>query len=260
MSVSPFQDQAQNQGWQPLRYTIATTWPLGWQPALRVLGTALSNLFSVFRRGLLTLLIILGSGTLYEHAVGDGVMPRLNELGSVQELKTLALANSTAHFITVSDANAPGAEPDAEPDAEQGWQALARSRELLSALSPEMGLWLHQLRRNYHIEYAQGGALGAIYSQTAETATLAAYDKLSGKLMIHPGFWGLNDGEKAAVLAHEYRHSRQNWPKKISVQLAQLVAGGQLRYQSQLEAEAFDYERQARSALGLPSQQVNGSH
>jgi hypothetical protein len=118
------------------------------------------------------------------------------------------------------------------------------------AVSPEVALWLYQLHTQNRLEFGQPAGTG-LYAQKQEGEALAAYLRLSGKLSIGPGFWTLTDGEKTAVLAHEYRHARQNWPKQISVQVSQLVTNGQLQYESRLEAEAFDYERQVRSALGL---------
>lgn len=209
-----------------------------WGQVATEAGTALSTLFSAIKRMSFTLLILLGSCTLYDHAIGDGPLPRLNEVRSIHALQTLAHSNSTAAVSRISNPR-------------QGWQALAQSRDLLTAISPEISLWLHELQQKNQIEYVDTSALSAVYSQSDDTPTLAAYEKISGKLVIHSAFWTLSDGEKTAILTHEYRHARQNWPKKISVHLGQFVAGGQLRYQSQLEAEAFDYERQARSALGL---------
>lgn len=210
--------------------------------ALAVQGRLLCWL-SAMKRMLFILLLLLGACTVYDHAIGDGVLPRLNELASIRSLKQAAQENSTAGVTTIHSQDALG----------HGWQALGQTRELLTALSPEIALWLVELQQNHSIAYPQASALTAMYRQADDTPVLAAYEKASGKLLIYPAFWALSDGEKVATLAHEYRHARQNWAKKISVHLGQLVAGGRLAYDSRLEAEAFDFERQARFAMGLSS-------
>lgn len=241
MSFSPSQSPWWLSAVNTATRTISTP---TWGQVATEAGTALFAVFAGIKRISFTLLILLGSCTLYDHAIGDSSLPRLNEVGSIHALQTLAHSNSTAEVSTISNPH-------------QGWQALSQSRDLLTALSPEISLWLHELQQKNQIEYANTSALSTVYGQSDDTPTLAAYEKISGKLVIHSAFWALSDGEKTAILTHEYRHARQNWPKKISVHLGQFVAGGQLHYQSQLEAEAFDYERQARSALGLSQAQAN---
>lgn len=205
---------------------------------------ALSGMFSLCKRLILTLLILLGACTLYDQAIGDGRLPRLNDLSGISSFSAQARSNTTLNSLE-------------NPAIQPGWNHLAASRELLTAVSPEIAAWLYTLHEQNRIVYGSPLHLSAFYGKTSETPVLAAYEKLGGKLYIGNDFWVLNDGEKAAILAHEFRHSRQNWPKVLSHRLAQLIGGGQFHYQSSLEAEAFAYERQVRSAFGLSPLSAN---
>ncbi|WP_373532042.1 hypothetical protein [Vampirovibrio sp.] len=196
------------------------------------------SVLSALKRWALCLFVLLGACTFYDQIMGDGRLPAFNEVGHLPEIHTLVHTNSTLDF------------PHTQAPA-RGWQALRQSRSLLSALSPEIAAWVYELRQNNRIVYNETPATLWLYSKPASTPMLAAYEGMSGKLYVGADFWHLSDGEKAAILAHEYRHARQNWPKQISVRLAQYLGGAQLSDQSRLEYEAFDYERQARAALGL---------
>lgn len=219
--------------------TPTLSWPVPAQwPAPTFMINAFSDALSMLKRLVLTLLILLGACTLYDQAIGDGRLPRFNELASSSSISALSRMNSTSAYAPMENLRT-------------GWLAMAHSRELLTAISPEIVVWLYDLNQKNRIEYGKAPATLFLYGKSSDTPVMAAYEVLSGKLYIGSAFWALSDGEKAAVLAHEYRHTRQNWPKQISDRLAQLASGGQLRYQSRLEAEAFDYERQARAALGL---------
>lgn len=179
-------------------------------------------------------LIVLGLCTLYDQGVGDGKLPSFNDLSGIREIRSAARQNSSQNL-----------------KAPANWQTLSGGRSLLLALSPPLAHWLYQLHHQRKIVYAPPAHWQSAYGQSSETPLLAAYEPWSGKLYIGTAFWALDDGEKAAILAHEYRHARQNWPKVISHRLAQWLIHGQLQYHAPLESEAFDYERQARAALGL---------
>jgi hypothetical protein len=175
---------------------------------------------------------------LYDQAIGDGPLPPINNVSAVSKFRTLSQINSTLDL------------PPALTSTE-GWQALSQSRAMIVVLSPEIEEWLYDLKRKDKITYGKAPTTLSFYKKSAGTPIFAAYEPLGGKLYIGIDFWGLSNGEKAAILAHEYRHARQNWPKLISIRLMQGLWGGQLSDQSRLENEALDYERQARAALGL---------
>lgn len=185
-------------------------------------------------RGFSLLLILLGLCTLYDQGMGDGTLPGLNDISTVAELRTLAGQNRTQDLKTSGD-----------------WDALRPARRLLVNLSPTLGDWLYTLHQQNRIVYHSPVGVQAHYHQTQTVPVLAAYEFWSGRLYLGPDFWKLSEGEKVAVLAHEARHARQNWAKIISQRLALLITRGHLPYDNPLEAEAFDFERQARVALGL---------
>ena len=216
---------------------IPTIWP----------GTHFNRIIQFFRlalrqmmRVILLMALIIGFCTIYDEAVGDGSLPSFNTLKTVSPAFAAQAAQNTTQTL--------------QPNASEAkhWQALAPSRELLTALSPEIAAWLYDLRQKNRIVFHEPSEnLTAVFHSAAETQVIAAYRHLDGKLYLGQAFWQLSDGQKAAVLTHEYRHARQNLPKRISRQLAQIASGGWLHYQSPIEEEAFAYERQAQAALGL---------
>jgi hypothetical protein len=80
--------------------------------------------------------------------------------------------------------------------------------------------------------------------------TYAAYQVRNQTLSLGNRFWSLDNGDKLAALAHEYRHSRQNPWKFMSVALQRVLTGKGHEYGSQLEDEAFAYQYQVYEAIG----------
>jgi hypothetical protein len=200
--------------------------------------TPLYKIGQAIGRMLMLLLLLIGLCTVFDNTIGDGPLPHFNSLKTMtSSLIAAAHRNTTARLTHLN--------------SYQAWPALAPSRDLLTALSPEISAWLYDLHRQNRILYTTPTDAYGAYGVTADTPILAAYRHIDGKLYLGQNFWHLSDGQKVAVLAHEYRHSRQNAPKRIGTMLAQLLGGGQLRYASRIEDEAFDYERQAQSALGI---------
>lgn len=201
-----------------------------------LVGKALNQVLRV----ILLMALIIGFCTIYDEAIGDGTLPTFNVIKSASPAFTAQAMRNTTQAL----------QPNAS-DAIQ-WQAMAPSRELLTALSPEIAAWLYELQaQNRLVFHEPAESLNAVFNASAETRVIAAYRHLDGKLYLGQAFWQLSDGQKVAVLAHEYRHARQNLPKRISRQLAQIAGGGRLHYQSMIEDEAFAYERQAQAALGI---------
>lgn len=222
--------------WTALTGPPAT--PIHWTLGIPCNKDDLRAALSVLRRWTLYLFVLLGACAFYDQAIGDGPLPPINNLSAVSEFRALSQVNSTLDV------------PPALTSTE-GWQALSQSRALLAAISPEIEEWLDDLKRKDKITYGKAPTTLSLYKKQEGTPIFAAYEPLGGKLYIGTDFWDLSNGEKAVILAHEYRHARQNWPKLISIRLTQGLWGGQLNDQSRLENEAFDYERQARAALGL---------
>ena len=179
--------------------------------------------------------------------MGDGPLPEFKALspfiGQHQLLAQLAQKNSTAEMDAELLNNAPLTE--------QYWTALSASRRLLLTISPSIADWLDALYREGHISLKEPADIHPTYQVSEDTELLAAYRYSENTLYLGRAFWRLSDGEKAAVLAHEYRHAHQNIGKRLSHQLAELVGLGSLQQASPMEAEALAYEQSARIALGL---------
>ncbi len=195
----------------------------------------------------LMLLICIGAATVWDAKIGDGPLPTFNTLTSdVAEhrlLARMAQRNSTADWHPLLAHTAP--------HSADYWAALYPSRRLLNTLSPTITKWLDTLHREEHITLSEPEDIHATYQVSADTELLAAYRYSENTLYLGQGFWRLRDGEKAAILTHEYRHSRQNVGKRLSHQLAQLIGLGNLQQDSPMEAEALAYEQAAKMAMGL---------
>lgn len=190
-------------------------------------------------RLMIILIAIIGLGTIYDEAIGDGPLPRLNRIAAIKPSVTeMARQNSTRHL-------------PAQATAIAKWNALSPSRDLLTGVSPQISAWLYELQQQERIIYSEPQESLSLYPMPKDTEAIAAYRHINGRLYLGNAFWRLSDGQKVAVLAHEYRHSQQSLPKRISRQLAQLAGMGHFDYQSPIEEEAFAYERQALSAVGL---------
>jgi hypothetical protein len=187
---------------------------------------------------ILLLLLFIGAGTVWDATVGDGPLPRLNNL-----------KHQSPAWVRLSQQNTT-AQASPLQIRQAYWQALSPSRRLLLSLSPQIALWLDTLHRHGHIETHEPEGIHQTYHVSADTPLLAAYRYSQDTLYLGPAFWRLSEGQKVAVLAHEYRHSRQNAGKRISYQLAQWMSMGQLQNNSPMETEAMAYEREAELALG----------
>jgi hypothetical protein len=186
------------------------------------------------------LVLFIGLGTVYNETVGDGALPRIHPVpASALKLRQSTLLNTSASL--------PGT---ASPEAR--WAAMASSRKLLGIVSPDIAQWLERLHAEGRIAYEAPPDTLLVYDRPVDTSLLGAYRHFNGKLYLGQDFWDISDGEKVCVLVHEYRHSRQNLPKQIAIQLARLLVGKASEYASPIEDEAFVYEHRAYQALGLP--------
>ena len=188
---------------------------------------------------LLLLLIVIGLGSVWNAVIGDGSLPRLSTLQHFSPMQVkLAQYNSTGNLPVSTIRSAY-------------WEALSPSRSLLLSISPQLSQWLLDLHLRQHIKVQEPEDIYQTYHVASSETLLAAYRYNEDTLYLGEAFWQLSDGQKVTVLAHEYRHSRQNFGKRMSVQLAQWMGLGQLQAYSPLEDEARDYERQAAIALGI---------
>ncbi len=89
---------------------------------------------------------------------------------------------------------------------------------------------------------------GDEYRTTGDPATaLAKFDTFRGRIVVKRELFCENDGTIAAILCHEYRHSRQNLGKFCQYVLSFLfVREGDL---SIIENDAVVYEQEAHNAI-----------
>jgi hypothetical protein len=76
---------------------------------------------------------------------------------------------------------------------------------------------------------------------------LGEYDALRGELTVFSGLFAENDGTIAAVLCHEYRHSRQRFPKTLVYALSFLLREN--GDPAIIENDALLYEQEANLAI-----------
>jgi len=132
--------------------------------------------------------------------------------------------------------------------AEQGvsdserWQGLAGALTILDDVNPQVASWVRQ-RHERHALIFSDRHLGLQNTQ----ASLARFDHLRRTLIVHRALFEETDGEIAAILCHEYRHSRQNMAKVLRCILSFVVTANGDR--SILENDARLYEHEARLAI-----------
>lgn len=203
----------------------------GEKPAYEGQGFLKKSLRSA-RNCFILLLAAIGGGQVYNTAVGDGRMPRLNALDTTSTVVQDKLnTNTTQHLVAQESV-----------DPETYWQAMQPAMEILEEVSPEIAAWVRQKQDTQKIVYGQPMIGG--------DGPIAAYHPVFNNLYICQPFWEMKDGDKAAVLAHEYRHSRQNLPKMFSDRIAQLLSLKINEYPCHIEDEAYLYEKEFYQALG----------
>jgi hypothetical protein len=128
---------------------------------------------------------------------------------------------------------------------EKHWQALKTSREILQAINPDISNWLEQLYRGQRIIWTPRPTL-------FNWPVIASYDGRFNDFYLGPTFWTLPEGEKAAVIAHEYFHAHQNKIWMFADTIEEALSGQLSQYGSRTEDEAHLYQLYAYRAMGLP--------
>jgi len=191
---------------------------------LRRLGADLWSVPRYLIRYTLLVLALFGLLSLWD-AHGDGRIPVL------LPLRTMDPCRVSAPRCAAS-----------ETGDEARWQGLATALAILDQVCPEVASWVRQRRQAgalvFSDEYCRG---------RDKQASLARYDHVGRRLIVQRALFEECDGEIAAVLCHEYRHSRQNAAKLVKCALSfVLTADGD---RSILENDALLYEHQARLAI-----------
>jgi hypothetical protein len=219
-----------------MSHVIPGTLPLNlpgrkaWQ-GLRIVARFVTNV-------LVLLMALAGLANLVSVTVQDGQLPSFTPLSA--HARRAVFENRTAFL-----------GEHALPS--EYWSALQPTMRLVDEISVPIGGWVRRLQRETRIHY-QPLPIHAVLSSRHDV--LAAYDANFGTLTLAPGFWQLTDGEKATVLAHEYRHARQNRAKIIASAIVQFLNGGMFQYGSPLEDEAHLYQLEAYRALGMAPERI----
>ena len=113
---------------------------------------------------------------------------------------------------------------------------------ILAEVNPEVAAWVRQTHQDGKLHFTNRAKRCA-----SPTGQLAKYDALRGELTVFGGLFAQNDGTIAAVLCHEYRHSRQRFPKTMVYALSFLwMDGGDPAI---IENDALLYEQEANLAI-----------
>lgn len=153
---------------------------------------------------------------------GDGTMPGMRRLSGVDPY-----CISSVHCITE------------ERSAESRWKGLSPALAILDRVNPTIAAWVREKHAN--------GLLVFRDDRPDRTVASAKYDMFQGRIVVRRELFHENDGSIAAILCHEYRHSRQNTGKFFQYVLSFLFAReGDLAI---IENDALLYEQEARTAI-----------
>lgn len=183
-------------------------------------------------RTIFVLVVILGAATAYDSSVGDGELPSFAHLGyaSANNLPRPKFAHDPD--LKLIYYRRPYNETHVKNHL---WEEIHDSVRILYRISPRIGTWVRQQYQNDKIVFSDGNG------------SFCTYDYFTGVLTLRRGFFTQNEGKKAVMLAHEYRHSRQNYGKLLRYIASHLfTSGGQ---ESIVENDAYLYEQDAVLAL-----------
>lgn len=128
---------------------------------------------------------------------------------------------------------------------EKHWQALKSTREILQAINPDISNWLERLYQGQKIIWTPRPTL-------FNWPVIASYDGRFNDFYLGSTFWTLPEGEKAAIIAHEYFHACQNKLWIFADTVEEALSGQLSHYGSRTEDEAHLYQLYAYRAMGLP--------
>lgn len=172
-------------------------------------------------------LAIFGALQVWQ-ACGDGPIPAFHRLHPTARLDPLRISHPECLFAGAGDA--------------ARWQALAAALAILQEVNPEAADWVRHTRGDGRLVFTDRAKVS-----DGLAGQLARYDALGRELTICRGLFAENDGTIAAVLCHEYRHSRQRFPKTMVYALSfLLIPGGDPAI---VENDALLYEQEANLAI-----------
>jgi hypothetical protein len=158
-------------------------------------------------------------------ACGDGKLPALLPLRDINPHRRSSLPCTA---LRTSDA--------------ARWAGLTPALAILDEVNPTVAAWIRQ-------EHARGSIVFSdrYCGSQGNCDVMAKYDHVKGGLLIYRALFAEDDGTVAAILCHEFRHSRQNSAKVLRYALSTLLAAhGDA---SVVENDAELYEHEARVAI-----------
>lgn len=137
----------------------------------------------------LALLVILGSLSVCEFIIEEEV-PRIRSLNVRDREFIMAHMNTTKGVYSNFK------------EEEECWDELQTTLLILDKVCPEVSEWVRDRYAN-----------GKIVWEKENSGTYAKYDYINKELTFNRISFMENDGIKASILAHEFRHSRQKFTK-----------------------------------------------
>jgi hypothetical protein len=122
------------------------------------------------------------------------------------------------------------------------WRGLASVLAILDQVNPDVASWVRQRHEAGAVVFSDEYCRGR-----DKHGSLAKYDHFGRRLIVQRALFEESDGELAAILCHEFRHSRQNTAKLVKCALSFVVTADGDR--SILENDALVYEHEARWAI-----------
>lgn len=165
---------------------------------------------------MLIFLVTLGIASVYDFLVGDGDIPNPTYVGYNTPEKELVYKNTSPHISYYSS-------------NEEWFESLDKTFVLLRKVAPHVEKWVKDQESKDLIVF-----------ERTHNNTFARYDYVTGKLIMNISLMSQVDGHKAAILAHEWRHSRQNWSKWYKSVIACMILGEE--QEDILETDAYLYE------------------
>lgn len=165
----------------------------------------------------------LGGMSVYDLVVGDGVIPEPTQLGIGSPIREMAKFNTTKDFYgrNISD--------------QEFWDGLQPAINILHKTAPHVEEWILEQQASGKLQYGK------------ETGVFATFDCISRELTVYPILLTEQDGIKASILAHEWRHSVQN-NQKFTKYILSYVLTRKLN-EDLVENDAYLYESQVYEAI-----------
>lgn len=170
-------------------------------------------------------LLLLGACELYD-IIWPEKVPDVLYVGISTEESYLALKNSSQQKTS-----------HGQPlDPAQCWDDCQTPLRILKKVCPEAEKWV----RDRH-------ASGKIVWSEKTDGMYGKYDYISRKLTLTSAFFEQSDGQKAVTMAHEYRHSLQNWTKPIRAVIAIMIKREPQEWI--VENDAYHFEKEVYLAI-----------